>query len=203
MKTRSTFGILLATTLLILSCKDDVKEKNQDNINNVEEVTIEDQPEKKVPSPEQIAQANSVMARLMATKESKSFASYVITAGLTDILMKEEGPFTVFAPTVEAFDGLDAEFKKKLPHPERLEVLSTLLKSHIVTGIYDTVLLHQSLKAGSVKLTTLAGTTLTITKKGSDIVVTHEKGGNATMGKSDIKGTNGMVHIIDKVIAVD
>lgn len=203
MTIRSTFGILLATTLLILSCKEEVKENKQDSVSNKQEVTIEAQPEKKVPSPEQIAQANSVMARLMATKESKSFASYVITARLTDMLMKEEGPFTVFAPTVEAFDSLDAEFKKNLPHPESLEVLNTLLKSHIVAGMYDTVLLHQSLKSGSVKLITLAGTTLTITKKGSNIIVADEKGMKATIGKSDIIGTNGMVHIIDKVIGVD
>ena len=80
-----------------------------------------------------------------------------------------------------------------------------MLNTLIIDGNLDTVTLVQEIKNGKGKYTinTLSGAKLTATKEGSTIYITDEKGVKAAMGKSDINGSNGVVHILDAVLGLN
>ncbi len=195
MKLRIPALLILALSILFISCKTDKEEPVQ------QEQAVEETVEKKpVRTIEDIKKAKSVMAKLMLTKECSRFSSYLVTVGLTDKLFLEDGPFTVFAPTDDVIERLGDKLNKGLSQQQKQDSLAIMLKGHIVEGYYDTVNLVQALKSGPVKLTTLNGSGLTISKKGSEIMVESEKGISAKIGKSDIIGGNGVIHLIDNFL---
>lgn len=185
--------------MLQIACKENVK--------NSEETEAIDTVKTEVPelSPETIKRnrdkAESIMAKLMLTQECKQFASYMVTTSLTDTFFYEEGPFTIFAPTNDAIQGLGGELNKNLSQKQKIDSLANMIKGHVVSGEYDTVRLVQELKSGPVKLTTMSGTRLTVTRKGSNLLIKDEQGNSATIGKSDIKGGNGVLHLIDSFLS--
>ena len=136
----------------------------------------------------------------MITGETKTFASALVSTGLTDMLSKNKGPYTIFAPTTIAFDSLDIEKKREILNPKNKEKLSALLKNHIVEGKVSSSELLQKSKGSSNTLKTLGGKTFTVAKQGSDLVITDGNGAKAVLGKSDIEGSNGVVHVIDEVL---
>ena len=152
---------------------------------------------------EEKEQLNSVMSKLMITGETKTFASALVSTGLTDMLSKNKGPYTIFAPTTIAFDSLNIEKRKEILNPKNKEKLSKVIKNHIVEGEVNSSELLQKTKGSANTLKTLGGASLTITKQGSDIVITDGSGAKAVLGKSDIEGSNGVVHVIDKVLSLD
>jgi uncharacterized surface protein with fasciclin (FAS1) repeats len=192
------FLFVFAILTFVVSCKNDTKELH-DETNNTSE--IEDL-EKIKPTQEDMDRVNSVMARLMATPESKTFSSYMVSAQITDTLMQQQGPFTVFAPGNEAFENLKEETQKDLLREAKRPALAALLNKHIVSGSYNTVSLVQKIKENNGKfvLTTLSGVALTATKKGNDLVITSPEGTSGIIGKSDITGSNGVVHILSSVL---
>ena len=119
------------------------------------------------------------------------------------MLSKNKGPYTIFAPTTIAFDSLNIEKRKEILNPKNKEKLSKVIKNHIVEGEVNSSELLQKTKGSANTLKTLGGASLTITKQGSDIVITDGSGAKAVLGKSDIEGSNGVVHVIDKVLSLD
>lgn len=110
-------------------------------------------------------------------------------AGLLDTL-KGQGPYTVFAPTDEAFDKLDPDFVEYLSQPENREELAALLKKHIVPG----KILAADLKGTSEPMSTLLDTRLQVdTSSGIRV-------GDARLTASDILASNGVIHAIDSLI---
>ena len=198
MKLRIPTLVILALSILLVSCKTDKEEPAQ------QEQAVEEVVEKKpVRTIEDIKKAKSVMAKLMLTKEGSRFSSYLVTVGLTDKLFFEDGPFTVFAPTNDVIEKLGDKLNRGLSQQQKKDSLATMLKGHIVEGYYDTVNLVQALKSGPVKLTTLNGSGLTVSKKGSDIIVENEQGISAKIGKSDIIGGNGVIHLVDNFLGAN
>ena len=194
-------SLVLSILLIAAACKNDQKQTADESI---EEVT--DSVETKIPkarSKETIARSNSVMARIMMTKECNLVASYLVTANLADTLLNTEGPYTVFAPESEAFDALDQTFVKELPLPENREMLTSILKGHVIEGSIDSSSLAQQLQLGSVSFKTMSGKNIRIRKSGADFLVIDEDGNTAKIRKSDIKAFNGMVHVIDKVLTAN
>ncbi|PVW16990.1 fasciclin domain-containing protein [Marixanthomonas spongiae] len=188
---------------IFYACKNDTKEPV-----TVEKDVVKTAPEtvKKVKKELTIAekeQLNSVMSKLMVTNETKKFASALVSSGLTDILSKNEGPFTVFAASNAAFDSLDTEQKRTVFNPKNMEALKKLLKNHIVEGEVDSSALFQKSGGGTNTLTTMAGATLTVSKKGNELLIGNANGEKAVLGKSDIVGSNGVVHVINRVLLVD
>lgn len=110
-------------------------------------------------------------------------------AGLVDAL-KGDGPLTVMAPTDEAFARLPAGTVESLLKPANKEALATVLKTHIISG---RIFSDEALKAGEAK--TLAGETIRFSMNGGKAMVN-----SATIVKTDIQATNGVVHVIDSVI---
>lgn len=204
------FLSLFTLLIVLVACKDDVKEEPQAEETEAKEPADPNNPTLilKGDQPRELTEAEkkktaSIMSKLMMTKECSTFSSYLVTVGLTDTLFYEEGPFTVFAPSVEAFENSSNDFNQGLTQAEKLDQLRNVIKSHIVRGSQNSVLLNQRLKAGTVTLMSLSGAKLLVTKSGNDLIVQDEKGNKATIGKSDITGNNGVLHVIDAVLAND
>ena len=116
--------------------------------------------------------------------------------------LKSEGPFTVFAPTNDAFAKLPAGTVENLLKPENKAMLAGILTYHVVAGKLDAKAVMAAIKEGGGKaiLTTVAGGMLTAAVVNGKVVLTDEKGGMATVTATDLAATNGVIHVIDKVL---
>lgn len=125
----------------------------------------------------------------------------VKAAGLVDTL-KMAGPFTVFAPTNMAFAALPAGTVDTLLRPENKPVLTQVLTYHVVPGRIDAASLAQQIKAGGGKATlqTASGGMLTAGMRGKDVVVMDVKGNAAVVTTADVYQSNGVIHVVDKVL---
>jgi uncharacterized surface protein with fasciclin (FAS1) repeats len=126
----------------------------------------------------------------------------VKAAGLVETL-KGKGPFTVFAPTNAAFAQLPAGTVETLLKPENKEQLTQILTYHVVAGNYDTEALAKAIKSGhgTATLKTVSGGWLTFTMNGDrNIVVRDGKGGVANISTYDVRQSNGVIQVIDKVL---
>lgn len=122
--------------------------------------------------------------------EAGSFTTLLKALEAADLVktLSEEGPFTVFAPTDEAFAALPKGTLDDLLKPENKEKLKRVLSYHVVSG----ELLSQNLKAG--KVTTLAEVPVEISIKDGIRV------NDAKVATPDLKASNGIIHVIDKVL---
>jgi uncharacterized surface protein with fasciclin (FAS1) repeats len=126
----------------------------------------------------------------------------VKAAGLVGALMGP-GPFTVFAPTNEAFGDLPAGTVTTLLKPENKPTLTKILTYHVVSGDYNTTKLRALILAGGgqAQLKTLEGGTLTFMMNGSsNIMVVDSKGDKADITVADVTQSNGVIQVIDKVL---
>jgi uncharacterized surface protein with fasciclin (FAS1) repeats len=125
----------------------------------------------------------------------------VKAAGLVDTL-NSAGPFTVFAPTNDAFNKLPAGTVDTLLKPENKDTLTKILTYHVVPGRITSKDIKAGIKAGHGKfeMKTVEGGTLTATMKGGKIMLTDEKGGMATITTADVYQSNGVIHVIDTVL---
>jgi uncharacterized surface protein with fasciclin (FAS1) repeats len=125
----------------------------------------------------------------------------VKAAGLVDTL-KGAGPFTVFAPTNEAFAKLPAGTVDTLVKPENKETLTKILTYHVVSGRLSAADLKKQIKAGHGKtmLTTVNGEKLTVTMHGSMIALTDAKGGMSMVTIPNVFQSNGVIHVVDTVL---
>jgi uncharacterized surface protein with fasciclin (FAS1) repeats len=135
------------------------------------------------------------------SKDHTTLVAAVKAAGLVDTL-KGKGPFTVFAPTNEAFAALPPGTVDTLLKPENKATLTKILTYHVVAGDMDAAALLKAIAAGGGKATlkTVSGGTLIAMKSGSGISVTDEKGGVAMVTIADVKQSNGVIHVVDKVL---
>lgn len=115
-------------------------------------------------------------------------------SGLTE-QASEKGPYTVFAPTNEAFDKLPAGTMDELMKPAAKAKLVKLLAYHVVKGKYTA----DQLQDGQ-KLKTVTGGTLTVGKQGDTLTITDGAGNTATVDPGDAEATNGLVYSIDSVL---
>ncbi len=190
--------IVLILCLLIVfnACNSDKTNKESNN-------TVKK--ERKVLSVEEKNQVNSILAKAMATKELKTFVSMLVTAQLTEMLTKQKGPFTILAPTNEAFNKLPKEKLNTVLKQSNKELLVALLKSYIIEEKMDSASLVQTIKknGGKITINSMSGDTLTASMKDSNIVIMDTKGTKAIIGKSDIIGSNGVLHTLDTVLGID
>jgi uncharacterized surface protein with fasciclin (FAS1) repeats len=135
------------------------------------------------------------------SKDHTTLVAAVKAAGLVDTL-KGKGPFTVFAPTNEAFAALPPGTVEFLLKPENKPALTRILTYHVVAGDMDAAALTKAIDAGGGKATlkTVSGGTLTAMKSGSGISITDEKGDVAMVTIADVKQSNGVIHVVDKVL---
>lgn len=145
------------------------------------------------------AEAN-IVETAMSTGMHNTLVAAVTAAGLVDTLASP-GPFTVFAPTDDAFGKLPAGTVESLVQPENKDTLTTILTYHAVAGKVTAADLIEQINAGggSATLTTVAGAPLTATLDGGKVIITDAAGGKTTVTKADVMTSNGVVHVTDGV----
>ncbi len=116
--------------------------------------------------------------------------------------LESPGPFTVFAPTNDAFNKLPAGTVEMLLKPENKDQLVKVLTYHVVPGRINASDLIRQIKEGGGKamLKTASGETLTASMQGKQIVLTDEKGGMSMVTTANVYQSNGVVHVIDAVL---
>ena len=204
----STFLILSLFALLSFSCKNDAQNPDRIESETIAVDTVPQLPKKRASkkdlTPQDIAVIKGVMARIMNDGYLKRFASYLVTAELTDLLSNQDGPFTVFGPTDSAIESLSAEKRKFYSNPENKSQLIEMLKSHIVEGNFDKTTLMRTIdKNGKAKLKTQSGITLTVTKSGEDLIVADGKGATGKVIKGSVEGSNGVIYVVDALLNAD
>jgi len=125
----------------------------------------------------------------------------VKAAGLVDTL-KGPGPFTVFAPTNEAFAKLPAGTVESLLKPENKDTLTKVLTYHVIAGRLSAADLRKQIQAGNghAELKTVSGGTLMVMMQGKNIVLKDEKGGISTVTIPNVFQSNGVIHVVDTVV---
>ena len=143
----------------------------------------------------------NIVENAVNSKDHTTLVAAVKAAGLVDTL-EGPGPFTVFAPTNEAFAKLPADTVDTLLKPENKDQLVKILTYHVVAGKVSSKDLVKLIKSGGGKamLKTVAGGTLTASLQGSKVVLTDEKGGTATVTIADVYQSNGIIHVVDAVL---
>jgi uncharacterized surface protein with fasciclin (FAS1) repeats len=145
-------------------------------------------------------QNGNIIATVVTSKVHNTLEAAVKAAKLTGTLASS-GPYTLFAPTDEAFAALPAGTVETLLKPENRDQLRSILTYHVVPGRFTAAYLIQQINAngGSFTLTTLQGGTLTARLVDGKVVVTDAKGGSATVINADLNRMNGVIHVTDAV----
>lgn len=145
----------------------------------------------------------NIVENASKSKDHTTLVAAVKAAGLVDTL-EGKGPFTVFAPTNEAFEALPKGTVETLLKPENKKKLTGILTYHVVAGDYTAAKLAEEIKEGKGKATlkTVEGEKLTamMDKGGKGIDLKDAKGNVATVTIADVKQSNGVVHVVDKVL---
>ena len=149
-----------------------------------------------------MAQTNKDIVGVAAGSEAHSTLVAAVKAADLVTTLQSKGPFTVFAPTNDAFAKLPAGTVDNLLKPENKAALAGILTYHVVAGNLDakTVLAAIKKAGGKAVLTTVAGGKLTAAVVKGKVVLTDEKGGIATVTATDLKASNGVIHVIDAVL---
>ncbi|MEO6802283.1 MAG: fasciclin domain-containing protein [Granulicella sp.] len=143
----------------------------------------------------------TVVANASTAPNLTTLVAAVKAAGLVETL-SGPGPFTVFAPTNDAFAKLPAGTVDNLVKPENKETLTKILTYHVVAGKITSKDLMKMIKKGNGKATlkTVEGEDLTASMMGNQIMLTDAKGGMSTITTADVIQSNGVAHVIDTVL---
>lgn len=181
----------LATALLI-SCgekKKEAKEAMEATEEQVEEVV------------EDIQEMPTIVSVAAGDNRFSTLVTAVQAAGLVETL-NSEGPFTVFAPTNDAFDKLPEGTVATLVEPENKDKLTGILTYHVVSGTYDAAAVIEAINSnnGSFEVESVQGETITLTLRDGKVLLTDANGGTSTVILADVLASNGIIHAIDTVV---
>lgn len=146
--------------------------------------------------------SKTIVANAMNSPRHTTLVAAVQAAGLVDTLMGQ-GPFTVFAPTNDAFEDLPAGTVDMLLMPANKMKLAKVLTYHVVAGKVTSKDLMTWIKKGHGKavLNTVGGGKLWAMMNGpTNIVIEDEMGGVANISTYDVMQSNGVIHVIDRVL---
>jgi uncharacterized surface protein with fasciclin (FAS1) repeats len=143
----------------------------------------------------------NIVQNALNSKDHTTLVAAVKAGGLVETL-EGKGPFTVFAPTNEAFAALPAGTVDTLLKPESKKMLDKILTYHVVPGKLDSAMLDKDIEKGGGKaeLKTVEGGTLTVSGSGKNLMVMDEKGGSAKVTVADVIHHNGVILVIEKVL---
>jgi uncharacterized surface protein with fasciclin (FAS1) repeats len=146
--------------------------------------------------------SKTIVANAVNSADHTTLVAAVKAAGLVDTL-NSKGPFTVFAPTNEAFAMLPPGTVDNLVKPENKATLTKVLTYHVVAGDYNTTKLRSMILEGNgtATLTTVEGGKLWLMMNGSDnIIIKDAKGDIADITISDVNQSNGVIQVVDRVL---
>ncbi len=193
MKSKNLFiAFVMTVAISATAC---AKDKKTDPVKEKEEVKTE-----KITEAEVLDQPNIV--EVAAANESFStLVTAVKAAGLVETL-SGAGPFTVFAPTNDAFGKLPEGTIASLLKPESKDVLTGILTYHVVSGKFNAADVVKAIQDnnGSFTIPTVQGGTLTAKLDGDSVVLTDAKGNSSKVIITDVAASNGVIHAIDTVV---
>jgi uncharacterized surface protein with fasciclin (FAS1) repeats len=143
----------------------------------------------------------TIVDTAVGSKDHTTLVAAVQAAGLAETL-SGAGPFTVFAPTNAAFEALPAGTVDTLLKPENKDQLVKILTCHVVPAKAMAADVAKMIADGSgmAKVKTVGGCELTAKLEGDKVMIMDEAGGMATVTAADLAGSNGVIHVIDKVL---
>ena len=143
----------------------------------------------------------NIIENAVNSKDHTTLVAAVKAAGLVDTL-SGPGPFMVFAPTNAAFAKLPKGTVEQLLKPENKAKLTRILTSHVVgkAVMSDAIGKMVADDKGAHPITTLSGAKLIAKKKGDKLTLTDESGGTATVTIADVTQSNGVIHVVDRVL---
>ena len=143
----------------------------------------------------------NIIENAVNSKDHTTLVAAVKAAGLVETL-SGKGPFTVFAPTNDAFAKLPEGTVDNLLKPENKSTLSTVLTYHVVAGKMSSKDVAAAIKAGNGKaeFKTVQGGTLTASMEGKDVILADTKGNKSKITIMDVNQSNGVIHVIDAVV---
>ena len=147
------------------------------------------------------AQSKNVVEEIMASANHTILAKALKKADLITTLT-EPGPFTIFAPTDGAFKSLPVGTLDNLLKAGNQALLANLLSYHVVKGKFEASALISAINSnnGNFTLKTINNSMLNLAFENGRIKLTDEKGGSAYVKSADLKGSNGLIHVIDNVL---
>ena len=135
---------------------------------------------------------------------NKNFSTLVTALKSANLVgaLQGNGPFTVFAPTNDAFAKIDSETLNSLLEEKNQKILSNILTYHVISGKLAASDVVAALKKGngSVQLTALNGQIITVMQKEGKIWLIDSKGNYSEISATDVMGSNGVIHVIDTVV---
>lgn len=143
----------------------------------------------------------TIVALAQSNPQASTLVTAVTAAGLAETL-SGAGPFTVFAPSNDAFAKVNKATLDGLLKPESKDKLASLLKYHVVAGNVKSGDLAKMIADGNdtASVKTLNGGTLKASMDGDKIVLTDAKGGKSTVTAADMLASNGTIHLVDTVV---
>jgi len=145
--------------------------------------------------------SKDIVDNAVNSKDHTTLVAAVKAAGLVETL-KSDGPFTVFAPTNDAFNKLPEGTVGTLVKPENKAMLTKILTYHVVSGKFSAGDVVKAIKEGkgTAVFTTVSGGKLSAMMNGKNVVLKDENGGTATVTIADVNQKNGVIHVIDSVV---
>ncbi|MFD0931177.1 fasciclin domain-containing protein [Psychroflexus salinarum] len=190
--------IILSLSVIALiafsSCKNnESKEKETE----MEETTMEAEPS----SEEAKSDQQTIVDIASGNDDFSTLVTAVKAAGLVETL-SSDGPFTVFAPTNDAFGKLPEGTLSSLLETENKEKLTGILTYHVVSGEFMAADVVSAIKdnSGSFTIPTVQGEELTATLEGENVILTDANGNKTTVVMTDVDASNGVIHAIDAVV---
>jgi uncharacterized surface protein with fasciclin (FAS1) repeats len=205
MKTRNIILSLAAAGMLFMSCDDGKKKEaemkaEQERMEMEAQMKIEEEA-KLVEQEKMDKQRNSIAAKAMENPNFSTLVTALKTADLAETFM-QEGEYTVFAPTNNAFAAVPKSTMDMLMKEENKNQLQNLLKYHVVQGEWkaDAVIKAINDNNNAYNVTTMAGENITLSVKNGNVMIKDAKGNMATVVAADVDASNGVIHGINKVI---
>ncbi|UAB82594.1 fasciclin domain-containing protein [Marixanthomonas sp. SCSIO 43207] len=193
---------LAVATMLFTACNDGKKKEAEAK---AEAEKMEMEAKKKAEEEAMMAkkefEENTIASKAMNNQDLSTLVSALKQAGLAQTFM-EEGEYTVFAPTNTAFEAVPKQALDNLMKDENKSQLQGVLKYHVVSGEWSGDSLMKAIKDNDNKyrVTTLQGENIILSLKDDKIMIKDAKGNTATVVSANVDASNGIVHVVDKVL---
>ncbi|MEM5564688.1 fasciclin domain-containing protein [Psychroserpens sp. AS72] len=196
MKILKTFSVFAIAVLLFASCGETKKAEEK----TVETEVVNDNASKEVAMSEE-KERPTIVGVAAGNENFTTLVAAVKAADLVETL-NGKGPFTVFAPTNDAFSKLPEGTVETLLKPENKGTLTGILTYHVVSGKFEAAAVVDAIKKNNGKFTvdTVNGGAITLSLKDDKVMLTDAKGGMSTVIMADVVASNGVIHAIDTVV---
>lgn len=192
---KKIFLVMASAGLIVSSCAEGTKTTTTEANENTEVAVAEVKEEAPAPTQE------TIVGVAVGNENFSTLVTAVKAAGLVETL-SGKGPFTVFAPTNDAFAKLPEGTVGTLVKPENKAMLTDILTYHVVSGKVMASDVVAAIKAnnGSFETNTVMGEKITLMMDGENVVIKDAKGGKSVIIMTDVAASNGVIHAIDTVI---